>query len=116
MTLVNDPKAGLQQLATEPAALQGDVDTKPRQIPVRIRRMCCVHLAKDGKHVVMLTRCYATGEHGSNGVAVRLDARWQPEGDGGELAKSPNGPFPESPPPKAPRNLGKSARYCSDSG
>src|ERR1700689_1527995 len=39
MAPVDRDKAGPQQLAAEPPPLQGTVHAKPRQVPVRIRRM-----------------------------------------------------------------------------
>ncbi len=54
---VDNLQAGPHHLAPEPSALQGGVDSEPRQLPIRVGRMGCIHLAEDVKHVVMLVRC-----------------------------------------------------------
>jgi hypothetical protein len=46
--------------------------------------MGCVHLAKDGKHVVMLFLGDGLGKRGGDRITIWLCARRQPKSDGGE--------------------------------
>ena len=55
-----------------------------------------IHLAENGKGVVMLVRCDGPGKQRGDGVAVCLGAWRQPQGDSGELTKTPHGPLGES--------------------
>ena len=90
VTSVNDLEAGFHQLVTEPFALQGGVDGEPGKVPMRVRRMSCIHLAKDGKHVIMLAGCDGLRERGGNSLTVCFNAWRKPQSSGGESAKTPH--------------------------
>src|ERR1700730_3366080 len=92
---IDDSEALFHQLATESLSLQGSVDAKPRQVPVRKARMGFAQLGDDRKGVRMLGRCDALGEHRDDRIAIWLCARRQPEGNSGKLAEAPDSLFGE---------------------
>ncbi len=78
VTLVDHSQARPKHLCPESASLQGRINAKPRQIPMRIGWMSLLHLAQHREHDVMLIGGNGVGQGSDERVSVGLGTRWQP--------------------------------------
>ena len=90
MVPVDKPEAVPHQLAADAPALTSTFNTKPWQVPVRERRMACVHLFEHREEIPVLIRGHALRDLRDHGVAVGFHVRGEPQGHGLKFAEPPH--------------------------
>src|SRR5215203_4578939 len=89
LVAVDELEAVPQQLAAEALALLCTVDTEPRQVPMRERRVGGIPLFEQREEIDPLFGGETLPDLREDGLAVGLHVRREPQGHGIELTETP---------------------------